>query len=112
MNYGKPMAAKPLRGPCQCPVKPWDANRKKTTDSSCHSTTTPYTKVYAILQCHYDIHVYRVIVTHETSSTMRGAIHGMQSTMELRPSCWIVAANDMSRPLRRATYGMQNAMEL
>ena len=54
----------------------------------------------------------RVIVTHETSSTMRGAIHGMQSTMEQLPSCWIVAANDMSRPLRRATYGMQNAMEL
>ena len=34
--------AKPLRRPFQCAMEPWDASRKKTTESPCHSTTTPY----------------------------------------------------------------------
>ena len=50
--------------------------------------------------------------THETSSTWRKISHGMQTTMELQYSCWIVATDETSSTLRRATYGMQNALEL
>ena len=44
VNYGEPMTARPLRGPFQSLVKPWDAKGKETTESSCHSTTTPSCK--------------------------------------------------------------------
>ena len=39
------VTAKPLRGPFQCVVRPWDAKQRKTTESPCRSTTTPYYKV-------------------------------------------------------------------
>ena len=41
---GAHVTAKPLRRPFQCPVRPWDARHKNTTESPCHSTTTPYYK--------------------------------------------------------------------
>ncbi len=63
VDHGEPMTAKPLRGPFQSTVKPWDVKHQKTTKSSCHSTTTSYYKVYtmtqyySVLQYHYHIHV-------------------------------------------------------
>ena len=41
---GAHVTVKPLRRPFQCPVRPWDARHKNTTESPCHSTTTPYYK--------------------------------------------------------------------
>ena len=47
------------------------------------------------------------VLTHETSSTLRGATYGLQNKRELRHSCLIAATHETSSPLRRATCGMQ-----
>ena len=56
----------------------------------------------------YLILVRLIVATDETSSTLCGATSGMQSTLELRHSCLIVATHET---LRGATYGLQKTME-
>ena len=98
------MTAKLLRGPFQCAVKPWDAKRKKTTESSCNSTTTPYYKVLLLRTPMELRHSGLVVVTHETSSPLREATYGMQNATELRHSCLVAVIHETASPMRGAPH--------
>ena len=76
------VTAKLLRCPFQCAVQLWDAKHNETTESPCHSTTTPHSKVitiYYVLQSTTPYYEVKTIANFQVMSLLFG---------EQRPHPW------------------------
>ena len=93
MNYGDPITGKPLRGPGQSGVKPWDAKHKKKPRAHVPVPRLFTTEYYSLRECNYDIHVWK-------SQTMRHPVHSAEQCVgqqkKERHSCFLVITPESS----------------
>ena len=87
VNYGDP-TGKPLRGPGQSGVKPWDAKHKKKPRAHVPVPRLCTTEYYSLRECNYDIHVWK-------SQTMRRPVHSAEQCVGYR-TCFLVITPESS----------------
>ena len=94
MNYGDPITGKPLRGPGQSGVKPWDAKHKKKPRAHVPVPRHLYYRVLLLTRnVTNDIHVWK-------SQTMRHPVHSAEQCVgqqkKERHSCFLVITPESS----------------